>query len=199
MNERGEQAVRHDRVVSDVVVRGRLLVAAPPLVDPNFDRTVVLMLEHGPEGALGLVLNRPGDTELVDAIPEWGEMATLPAVVFAGGPVSPESVIALARSDTPDERDGWVPVGGGFGTVDLARAPDEVGAAIDGVRVFVGYAGWAPGQLEEELAHGAWFVVDFELDDAFGLYPEHLWRRVLRRQRGRLAIFANCPDDPSTN
>jgi putative transcriptional regulator len=185
--------------VTDVVVRGRLLVAAPPLVDPNFDRTVVLMLEHGPEGALGLVLNRPGDTEIADAVPEWGALATAPPVVFAGGPVSPESVIALARSDAPDERDGWVPVGGGLGTVDLARAPDEVAAPIDGVRVFVGYAGWAPGQLEEELARGAWFVVDFDLDDAFGVDPQHLWRRVLRRQRGRLALFADCPLDPSTN
>jgi putative transcriptional regulator len=185
--------------VTDVVLRGRLLVAAPPLVDPNFDRTVVLMLEHGQEGALGIVLNRPSDTELVDVIPEWSETATPPPLVYEGGPVSPESVIALARSDTTDERDGFVPVGTGFGTVDLARAPDEVDAGIEGVRVFVGYAGWAPGQLEEELARGAWFVVDFDLDDAFGLAPEHLWRRVLRRQRSRVAMFANCPDDPSTN
>ncbi len=181
------------------MLRGRLLVAAPPLVDPNFDRTVVLMLEHEPEGALGLVLNRPSDTELADAVPEWGALATAPPVVFAGGPVSPEAVIALARSDTTEERDGWVPIVGGLGTVDLGRSPDEVGAHIDGVRVFVGYAGWAPAQLEDEVAHGAWFVVDFDLDDAFGADPEHLWRRVLRRQRGRLAMFANCPLDPSTN
>jgi putative transcriptional regulator len=188
-----------DHSVTDVPLRGRLLVAAPPLVDPNFDRTVVLMLEHGGEGALGLVLNRPGDTALAEAVPDWSLLAPEPAVVFAGGPVSPDSVIALARSETADQRDGWVPVGGGLGTVDLGRAPEEVGVVIEGVRVFVGYAGWAPEQLEEELERGAWFVVEFQLDDAFGADPEQLWRRVLRRQRGRLAMFANCPLDSTTN
>jgi putative transcriptional regulator len=191
--------MREDHRVSDLLLRGRVLVAAPPLVDPNFDRTVVLMLEHGSEGALGLVLNRPGDTALVDAVPEWSALAADPAVVFAGGPVSPESVIALARSEVTDERDGWIPVGNGLGTVDLGRPPDDVPVVIEGVRVFVGYAGWAPEQLEEELERGAWFVVDFDLDDAFGTEPDQLWRRVLRRQPGRLAMFANCPADPSTN
>jgi putative transcriptional regulator len=186
-------------VVTDVRLRGRLLVAAPPLVDPNFDRTVVYLLEHGSEGALGLVLNRPGDTELREALPDWSALAAEPPVVFAGGPVSPESVIALARSEVTDEREGWVPVGNGVGTVDLARAPEDVPVVLEGVRVFVGYAGWAPDQLEEELEHGAWFVVDADLDDVFGAHPRDLWRRVLRRQSGKLAMFANCPADASTN
>jgi putative transcriptional regulator len=185
--------------VNEVSLRGRLLVAAPPLVDPNFDRTVVLMLEHGVEGALGLVLNRPSETQMVDAVPDWSALAVSPAVVFAGGPVSTDSVIALARSEVGDEREGWVPVGDGLGTVDLARAPEDVPVVIEGVRVFVGYAGWAPGQLEEELDHGAWFVVDFDLDDAFGASPHELWKRVLRRQPGRVAMFANSPADPSSN
>jgi putative transcriptional regulator len=191
--------MRNDHPVSDVPLRGRLLVAAPPLVDPNFDRTVVLMLEHGDEGALGLVLNRPSETPLIDAVPEWSPLAATPAVVFAGGPVSPDSVIALARSEVDDDRDGWVPITAGIGTIDLARAPEEVPVVIEGVRVFVGYAGWAPGQLEDELERGAWFVVDFDLDDAFSREPDHLWRHVLRRQTGRLAMFANAPGDPSSN
>jgi putative transcriptional regulator len=185
--------------VIDDPLRGRLLVAAPPLVDPNFDRTVVLVLEHGTEGALGLVLNRPSDTTLVDAVPDWGPLGAPPAVVFAGGPVALDSVIALARSDAVEHREGWVPIRPGVGTVDLSRAPEELPLAVDGVRVFVGYAGWAPGQLEGELASGAWFVVDFDLDDAFGHQPDTLWKRVLRRQPGRLAMFANSPGDPSTN
>ena len=81
-------------------LRGRLLVATPPLVDPNFDRTVVLMLEHGDDGALGIVLNRPSETVLDDVLPEWYAFASLPAVLFAGGPVAPDAVIALARDGT---------------------------------------------------------------------------------------------------
>jgi putative transcriptional regulator len=186
-------------VVTAVPARGRLLVATPPLVDPNFDRTVVFVLEHGDEGTLGIVLNRPSDGRVDDAIPEWAPLATSPGVLFVGGPVSSESVIALARSNTTDERDGWVPIVPGVGTVDLARAPDDLDAAVDAVRVFVGYAGWAPGQLAGELAQGAWFVVDFTLDDAFSHDPATLWQTVLRRQRGRIRMFANCPSDTSTN
>ncbi|MCU1426330.1 MAG: hypothetical protein JWL83_330 [Actinomycetia bacterium] len=185
--------------MTDVPLRGRLLIAAPPLVDSNFDRTVVFLLEHGDEGALGLVLNRPGDKEVADALPEWSVFASEPAVVFLGGPVSAEAVIALARSDEATERDGWIPIVPGVGTVDLARAPGDIEVTIDGMRVFVGYAGWAPGQLEGELEHGAWFVADFHIEDAFHHDPTALWRTVLRRQRGHLKMFANCPDDPTTN
>jgi putative transcriptional regulator len=186
-------------VVTNAPARGRLLVATPPLVDPNFDRTVVFVLEHGGEGTLGLVLNRPSDGRVGDAIPEWGDLAASPGVVFVGGPVAPESVIALARSDVVEEHDGWVPILPGIGTVDLARSPREIEAPVDAVRVFLGYAGWAPGQLEGELAQGAWLVVDFALDDAFAHDPSSLWRTVLRRQRASIAMFANCPSDPTTN
>jgi putative transcriptional regulator len=158
-----------------------LIIAAPPL------------------GALGLVLNRPSETDLADAVPEWGALACEPPTVFVGGPVSPEAVIALAQSAERDERDGWVPIRPGIGTVDLARPPGELSVTIDRVRVFVGYAGWAPGQLENELAQNAWFVVDFDLTDAFDADPDGLWRRVLGRQNSRIAIFANSPGDPSVN
>jgi putative transcriptional regulator len=191
--------VGNDAAVDTVPLRGRLLVAAPPLVDPNFDRTVVLVLEHGEEGSLGLVLNRPGNVELEEALPEWLAFAAAPQVVFAGGPVSTEAVIALALGDTTEGGDGWVPIIGNLGTIDLARRPSEVPARIDALRVFVGYAGWAPGQLEGELDRAAWFVVDFDVEDAFTPEPDELWRRVLRRQVGRIAIFANCPEDPGTN
>jgi putative transcriptional regulator len=181
-----------------LLLRGRLLVATPPLVDPNFDRSVVLMLEHGEDGALGIVLNRPSDTELATVLPEWHEHATAPGVVFSGGPVAPEAVIALARGGS-DEIDGWVTVLGEVGTVDVGRDPAELGARLDALRVFVGYSGWSPGQLEAEIEQDAWFVVRTESDDPFSPRPGDLWRQVLRRQRGRLAMFANYPEDPETN
>lgn len=167
-------------------LRGRLLVATPPLVDPNFDRAVVLMLEHGEDGSLGIILNRPSEIALEDVLPEWRAFAASPSVVFTGGPVSPDAVIALGRVES-DEIEGWVPL------------IDDLGAPLDELRVFVGYAGWAPGQLEGELRANAWFVVDLRRDDPFVTTPERLWRDVLKRQRGRPAMFAQYPDDASAN
>ena len=179
-------------------MRGRLLVAAPPLVDPNFDRTVVLVLEHSDDGALGIVLNRPSATELDDVLPEWRPLASSPTVVFAGGPVSTDAVIALAQADT-SRIDGGVQVLADLGTIDLASDPLDSGVPLDELRVFVGYAGWSPGQLEAEIAASAWFVVDLARGDPFVAAPERLWRDVLRRQRGRVAVFANYPDDVTAN
>jgi putative transcriptional regulator len=179
------------------VLTGRLLVAAPALRDPNFDRTVVLLLDHNDEGAVGLVLNRPSATAVDDALPQWGDRATEPSVVFVGGPVSPTSAICLAGATVP-ARDGWQPLFGSLGTLDLARDPDEV-ADIDWLRVFAGYAGWGAGQLEGEIAEGAWFVVDVQPGDAVCVQPGTLWRDVLRRQPGALAAVANFPADLAVN
>ncbi|HEY7136989.1 MAG TPA: YqgE/AlgH family protein [Acidimicrobiia bacterium] len=201
-------------------LKGRLLVASPALRDPNFDRTIVLVLEHSDEGALGLVLNRPSDTELADTLPEWGPLAVDPGVVFVGGPVSPDSAIGLALSggdaaggidgavttrdgdhdgEELDASTGWIPLFGPLGTVDLGRDPDDVQPGVRAVRVFVGYAGWAAGQLESELAAGGWFVVDADVRDALDTDPDGLWRTVLRRQRGALSWLANFPEDPTAN
>jgi putative transcriptional regulator len=188
-----------DRVVSEQPShRGRLLVAAPPLVDPNFDRTVVMMLEHGDDGGLGVVLNRRSETTIDDVFPEWHELVTPPGVVFAGGPVSTDAVIALARRRDV-ELEGFVQVLGDLGTIDLADDPLRIGASLETLRVFAGYAGWTPGQLEAELAQGAWFVVALAPGDPFVAAPERLWRDVLRRQRGRLALFSNYPEDATVN
>jgi putative transcriptional regulator len=179
-------------------LRGRLLVATPPLVDPNFDRSVVLMLEHGDEGALGIVLNRPTETTLAAVLPEWETRASTPNVIFSGGPVAPEAVIARARGGAASDP-GWVSVLDEVGSVDVGRGPDDLGFRIDALRVFVGYAGWGPGQLEGEIEENAWFVVPTRASDPFSDRPEHLWREVLRRQRGRVAMFAHFPPDPTAN
>lgn len=176
--------------------RGRLLVATPDLRDPNFARTVVLMLEHSAEGALGLVLNRPSEVRVDDALPDWAGVCAAPACLFLGGPVQTDAVIALGALAAPGaDPDGFTPLYGGLGTVDLESGAE----AFASVRVFVGYAGWAPGQLEGELAAGGWLVVDHVDDDVRTGRPSELWRTVLRRQRGRTAIFALAPEDPSQN
>jgi putative transcriptional regulator len=185
-------------------LRGHLLVATPALGDPNFERTVILVLEHNDEGALGVVLNRPSESDFVDPLPDWYGFAAYPPVVFVGGPVSRQSAIGLARAafGTSSPRgvaEGWVPVLDTIGTVDLTMRPEDVDAQIEEVRIFAGYAGWGEQQLEEEIEQGAWFVVPAEPDDALSTHPEGLWRRVLRRQPGRLALFANFPPDCALN
>ena len=182
---------------------GRLLVATPLLVDANFDRTVVLMLEHGDAGALGVVLNRPSEIDLSDALPPWKPFAAYPPVVFRGGPVAPGAAIGLARTrgviDPSDAPEGVNVLFDDVATVDLSAEPATVSAAAAEVRVFSAYAGWDHEQLESEIAAHAWFVVARAGTDAFTADPGGLWRTVLRRQRGRLSLFAHFPDDPACN
>ena len=181
------------------MLKGRLLVATPALGDPNFDRTVVLILEHADDGAIGVVLNRPSGTEVGEALPAWTRLVADPPVVFMGGPVAPDAAICLGRSWPGEQADGYEPLFGPLGTVDLSLDPDGVAPVLQGIRVFVGYAGWGEGQLEEEIEAGAWFVVDAHPDDALSGQPDDLWRSVLRRQRGTVAMFANFPPNPSMN
>ena len=183
--------------------KGRLLVATPLLGDPNFERTVVLMLEHSAEGALGIVLNRPSPLPVEEPLPDWARFAPEPPVVFVGGPVAKGSVIALARrADDRQHRmpDGaWEQVLDGVGVLDLGVDDVVVGSALSAVRVFTGYAGWGEGQLEAEITEGAWWTVDASVDDATTVDPEHLWRTVLRRQHGPLRLFAHYPADITAN
>ena len=143
-----------------------------------------------------------------------GARGAAPAVLFVGGPVQPDSAIGIGRrvesagesadSESRTESgepggEGFAPLFGGLGTVDLERDPLFVVPAVDLVRVFVGYAGWGAGQLEGELAAKGWFVVDAEPTDVFCTQPDALWRTVLRRQHGELRMFADFPVDPAAN
>jgi putative transcriptional regulator len=179
--------------------KGRLLVATPTLLDPNFHRTVVLMIEHGDEGALGVVINRPSQTEVAGPLPDWDSVVADPEVFFLGGPVTPGNVIGLARVWPEAEGEGLTPLLGRLALVDLNRKPTELGAMVEEMRAFAGCAGWDSGQLEAEIGVGAWFVVDAHADDALTAEPEQLWSGVLRRQGGRLAMFSTFPPEVSMN
>ncbi|HEX6946069.1 MAG TPA: YqgE/AlgH family protein [Acidimicrobiia bacterium] len=173
-----------------VTLSGKLLVAGPQLLDPNFWRTVVLLLEHNDDGAVGLVLNRVIDEPAAVYLPAWEDHLVPPGLVHYGGPVEPEVAIGLGRSATASH--AGVP---GLAMVDLTVAPDE---DTPKVRVYSGYSGWSRGQLEEELESGAWFVVDAAPDDVFA-EADSLWRNVLRRQPGSLSMVGLFPEDPSLN
>jgi putative transcriptional regulator len=185
--------------MTDDSLKGKLLVSQPTLKDPNFDRTVVLLLEHGDDGAIGVVLNRQSEVELAEAVPAWADMAASPALVFVGGPVVDEATaVCLARSDG-DETEAWKPMIDGLGTLDVNVAPEDAGVKIDEIRLFAGYSGWSKGQLEMEIELGAWFVVDAKPVDAFTADPEGLWKAVIGRQPGMLAWMATFPPDIALN
>jgi putative transcriptional regulator len=184
---------------------GRLLVATPVLADPNFRRTVVLVVEHEPgEGTLGVVLNRPTDVPVDRVLEPWSDLVTGPSVVFRGGPVARSSALAIALVSGDDEPLGWHSLAGSaavsrLGLVDLDTPPDLLAPAINRLRVYAGYAGWVSGQLKAEIDEGAWYVVDAEPSDAFAIEPAGLWSAVLRRQGGEMAFTATFPDDPGLN
>jgi putative transcriptional regulator len=193
-----------DEMASEALA-GRLLVATPMLGDPNFRRTVVLLIEHEAEqGTLGVVLNRPTQVPVGQVLEQWTDLATSPSVVFSGGPVAPNSALALALVPGTDEPVGWHPLDGApamsrLGLVDLDAPPGLLAPAIASLRVYAGYAGWSAGQLRAEIEEGAWYVIPAEPSDAFRADPERLWSAVLRRQGGELAYVATYPDDPGLN
>lgn len=175
-------------------LRGRLLVATPLLADPNFDHTVVLLLDHGQDGAVGVVLNRPSTVSVEEALPQWQPLVSEPGVVFLGGPVQPEAVVGLAAA--AGESATLQPVTPGVGIVDLRAEPVLLTGEVGVVRLFAGYAGWGAGQLEEELSAGGWFLIDADAADPFASDPKRLWVDVLVRQGG---LFTNACEDPSSN
>jgi len=166
---------------------GRLLVAQPTMVDPNFHRAVVFVIDHNVDGAFGVVLNRPTATPVVAVLAEYASIVGEPEVFFDGGPVGPDNVVGLG----PD------PVSVGR-LVDLG-APADTDVEPGRLRLFAGYAGWAPRQLDIELVEGSWLVLDAVAADLFGSAPATLWETVLRRQGGPTSRLALYPEDVSLN
>ena len=188
---------------------GALLVAGPSLEDPNFHRTVVLLLAYGAdEGALGVVVNRPNGVPVRELLAGWDDLLAPPDSVFVGGPVARGNVICLARMRRPAVDEASAPaglspvVGTGverLATLDLNRSPLDMIEHVDAVRLFSGYAGWSSGQLDDEVEAGGWLVLPGRLEDAFSPHPDSLWRDVLLRSGGRIAMYANAPPKLSMN
>jgi putative transcriptional regulator len=178
-------------------LRGHLLIATPALTDPNFRKSVVLIAEHTAEGAMGLVLNRRTPAAVDDAAPHLSAVAGDGARVWVGGPVERQSVFVLAEFDDPAEAGALVMWDVGLLPLDLS--PGEGLPATRRARVFAGYAGWGPGQLEGELDEEAWIVAEPADEDVFTADPDRLWSAVLRRKGGQYGVIALMPDDPRLN
>ncbi len=179
-------------------LRGRLLVATPAIETGPFLRSVVFLLDHDLDGALGVIVNRPLESDVDDVLPDWVDLVNAPVCLFDGGPVAMDSALALGVVGTGLPPVGWRQMAGRVGLVDLDGPLPSVGE-LAGLRVFAGYAGWGPSQLEDELEEGAWLVVDALDSDLTSPRPEELWREVLRRQEGDIRFWTTFPDDPSTN
>src|SRR5947209_6210526 len=186
----------------DDVVPGALLVAMPSLTDPTFAGTVIYVLDHSDTGTVGVVLGRPSQVAIRDVLPGWCDLAVEPGVFHVGGPCETDTALclavsptAVAQGDSPLRR-----VAGDVYLVDLDSDPGDLQEELTGLRVFAGYAGWSPGQLARELAEGGWACVPGLAADVLGRAsgPE-LWRRVMGRQTGRLAVLSTAPADPSVN
>ncbi len=188
-----------DGQMAHVSHAGRLLVASPVIGDPNFDRTVVLLLDHDGDGALGVVLNRPSDLAAAEVMPGWSDLAAQPGVVFSGGPVEQEGIIGLGRRSGQGPDGPFQVTVGTIGVVDLSVEPIDVVGSVDGLRLFAGYAGWGEGQLESELIGGGWWLADADPADPLTDAPEGLWSTVMRRQPEPLRRWGFYPPDLSLN
>lgn len=178
-------------------LRGQLLIASPVLQDPNFCRSVVLIGEHTEDGALGVVLNRPSETPVAEAVPDLADLVPDGEGVHVGGPVQPSAVLVLAQFDDPEDADQLVLDDIGFLSVE--DRTERVATALQRARVYAGYAGWGPGQLESELAREDWIVEEASGDDVFVDEPDVQWSRTLDRKGGRYRLVARMPLDPSLN
>jgi putative transcriptional regulator len=177
-------------------LRGKLLIASPALGDPNFERTVVLITEHGDEGAMGIVLNRPSEAEVAEVVPELDRIAS-EEPIFVGGPVQPEALVVLGEFSNPDKA-AWIVVSD-VGLVSAQTDLDELPESVRRGRVYAGFSGWAPGQLEDEIEEDSWIIEPPLPNELFPEDPSTLWSDVLERKGGEYALVARMPDDPSMN
>jgi len=177
--------------------RGKLLLATPELIDSNFFRSVILVLEHSNEGAIGVVLNRQSDLYSVDVLPKWGESKDSSLLLHWGGPVQEESLLALGLYDE-NAKDEIIE---GLGCIKVLNLNPETldMTSVLNARLYSGYAGWSAGQLSTEISNGGWIVAELTDTDPFVNDPGDLWSMVLARQKGFISKLAQYPDDPRMN
>ncbi|MGQ0776980.1 MAG: YqgE/AlgH family protein [Pseudonocardiales bacterium] len=188
--------------IADELESGSALIAAPGLRDPNFHRTVVLIIDHGAAGTIGVVLNRPSEVAVRDVLPSWSPHATVSQALYVGGPMEQRAalcVAALPAGMDAVSTKGMISVRGPLALVDLEADPKVMAPQLRGLRVFAGYVGWDQGQLDHEIDRGNWVVVPALAEDVLAPPGTDLWGRMLRRQGPPLSLLATFPVDPSQN
>jgi putative transcriptional regulator len=191
-----EEGMEQEQGPLEESLRGKLLIASPALVDPNFARSVVFITEHNDEGAMGIVLNRPSESSVESIVPQLADIGG-GEPVYVGGPVQPEALVLLAEFSNL-EAAAWIVVADvGLASADMDL--DELADAVRRGRVYAGYSGWAAGQLEAELEIDSWIVEPPLPAELFPDDPQTLWNDVLARKGGQYALISRMPTDPSLN
>ena len=175
---------------------GSLLLASPSMHEETFECTVIFILEHDESGSMGLVLNRPSDMLVSDALPDFGNLAN-PDRLFLGGPVEQGTALVLAEPLDP-AAPGMHFMHQGIGLLDLTNDEDPR-ISIERARVFSGYAGWGPRQLETELRNGAWIIAKCDPQDLWNTDHQTLWARIMARQGNFSEFLAEYPSQPWLN
>ena len=181
---------------------GMLLVAAPGMYSPEFTRTVVLIIEQSAERTLGVVLNRRSETAVANVMPAWADLAAKPQAVHIGGSVRPEAAVALgvtAPGVDIDANPYFQRMANRLALLNLNADPEDFAGDVDGIRVFAGYAEWLPGQLDDEILRGDWFVAPALPSDVIASAGTDLWGDVMRRQAMPLPLFATFPANLEDN
>jgi putative transcriptional regulator len=180
--------------------KGIFLIAAPSLRDPNFRQTVVLLCEHGPEGALGVVVNRPTAMTISEALPHVPIIEGTGHVLYAGGPVQTNQVMLLYRGDELPENAHHVFDGVCLGgDMDVVERVLTTGGTTESFRAYLGYSGWGPGQLEHEMKTGSWIVLPADPKLLFEKDPSRIWGDILLTLGDAYRPYADMPFDPSCN
>lgn len=178
---------------------GQMLVATEPGEKGYFDQSVVLLLDHNDQGTLGVRLDKMAEVEMVEALEQFQEHLTPPARLFEGGPVQPQAAVCLAQvANSAEDPPGWKRIFGDVGVLDLETPVELVAGAFSHARIYVGLAGWEPGQLEGELIRGSWFRTTARAEELFGT-PAGMWRTVLRRMGGVTGWWSTWTDAPELN
>lgn len=176
------------------------MLASVGMPDGRFAQTVIYLLDCDEAGSLGVVVNQIAETDLDDVLPQWAELVCPPRLLFSGGPVSPNGAVCVARLSNPkEEPPGWRRVTDDIGLLHLDTPVELARGAYSDLRIFAGYAGWDAGQLESEILRGDWYRTDGRPEDVFGADPDTLWRRILRRMGGDLALMSTWLADPDRN
>ena len=176
-------------------LRGKLLIAGANLFDPNFRRSILLIADHDDQGAVGVVLNRPAGVSVREAAPDLGDLVGPDEQLFVGGPVQPQAPVLMAEFEDPAQASLLA-----FGAVGFltGQDPRTVGG-LRRARVFAGYAGWGPGQLDQEMEQDSWLTEPAVTEDVFTPEPGRLWASILRRKGRDFQLMATLPFDPSSN
>jgi len=180
------------------VQKGRLLLSEPYLADPNFERTVILLTEHNEEGSVGFILNKPSETRLSEVMED---LKGLDAPIYIGGPVQQDTLHFIHRhGDLEDaiELEGGIYWGGNF--EQLVSMVNTGQFSIAEIKFFLGYSGWSPDQLEDELKLNSWIVSDRVSNELiFETIPDQMWKRAMQELGGRFSVYSNYPEDPRMN